>query len=43
VVVQSIHSNSTSGATPSGMGIQFKALSEEALELIDKYVDSLLV
>jgi uncharacterized protein (TIGR02266 family) len=43
VVVHSIHSNSTSGATPSGMGIQFKALSEEALELIDKYVDSLLV
>ena len=43
VVVHSVHNDPQQGGQPSGMGIQFQALSEENLELIDKYVNSLLV
>ncbi len=42
VVVHTVHADPESGC-PSGMGIQFQALSEEDLALIDQYVDSLLV
>lgn len=43
VVVHSVRSNPMQGATPAGMGIQFQTLREEYLELIDKYVNSLMV
>jgi uncharacterized protein (TIGR02266 family) len=42
-VVHCVRSDPAQGTTPSGMGIQFQALSEEALELIDKYVNSLML
>jgi uncharacterized protein (TIGR02266 family) len=41
VVVHCVRSD-PQGASPSGMGIQFQALSEECLELIDKYVNSFM-
>ena len=40
-VVHSIHADPGQGTEPSGMGIQFQALSEENLKLIDTYVNSL--
>ncbi|GIX48207.1 MAG: hypothetical protein KatS3mg131_2418 [Candidatus Tectimicrobiota bacterium] len=43
VVVHSVHADPRTGLGPSGMGIKFQSLSEEDLELIDKYVESLLV
>jgi uncharacterized protein (TIGR02266 family) len=43
LVVHSVRSDPEKGAEPSGMGIQFQALSEDNLELLDKYVNSLLV
>jgi uncharacterized protein (TIGR02266 family) len=43
LVVHSVRSDPEKGAQPSGMGIQFQALSEDNLELLDKYVNSLLV
>jgi uncharacterized protein (TIGR02266 family) len=43
VVVHSVCNAPEKGTEPSGMGIQFQALSESNLELIDKYVNSLLV
>jgi uncharacterized protein (TIGR02266 family) len=42
-VVHCVRSDPAQGTTPSGMGIQFQALSEEYLELIDKYVNSLML
>jgi uncharacterized protein (TIGR02266 family) len=41
-VVHCVRGDPGQGTTPSGMGIQFQALSEEYLELIDKYVNSLM-
>lgn len=41
VVVHSIHNEAALGTLPSGMGIQFQALSKENLRLIDRYVNSL--
>jgi uncharacterized protein (TIGR02266 family) len=43
IVVHSVRSDPTLGATPAGMGIQFQTLREEYLELIDKYVNSIMV
>ena len=43
IVVHSIHTNPQIGTLPSGMGVKFQALGKEHLELIDKYVASLLV
>jgi uncharacterized protein (TIGR02266 family) len=43
LVVHSVRNDPWKGSEPCGMGIQFQALSEENLELIDKYVNSLLV
>jgi uncharacterized protein (TIGR02266 family) len=43
IVVHSVRSNPTQGTIPAGMGIQFQALREEFLELIDKYVNALMV
>lgn len=43
LVVHSIRNDPEKGSQPSGMGIQFQALSEDNLELIDKYVNSILV
>jgi uncharacterized protein (TIGR02266 family) len=42
VVVHSVQSDPAQGAQPAGMGVQFDKLSEESLELIDKYVSTLL-
>ncbi len=42
IVIRSIHADPDSGVDPSGMGIQFQALSEDNLRLIDVYVESLL-
>jgi len=43
IVVHSIRTDPHNATTPAGMGIKFQAPCEEHLELIDKYVDSLLV
>lgn len=43
LVVHSIWHDPEKTIEPSGMGIQFQALSEENLKLIDKYVNSLPV
>lgn len=44
IVVHSVqYDDRGKGMQPSGMGIQFQALSEDNLELIDRYVNSLLV
>ncbi|MEE8305181.1 MAG: TIGR02266 family protein [Candidatus Tectomicrobia bacterium] len=43
LVVHSVHGDPQQGGQPSGMGVQFQKLSEESLELIDKYVSSLTV
>lgn len=43
IVVHSIHTDPQSDPLPAGMGIKFQALREEHLELLDKYVDALLV
>ena len=40
IVVHSLQSNPENGASPSGMGIQFQALSEAQQQLIDAYVAS---
>ena len=42
-VVHSVCHAPEKGTEPSGMGIQFQALSETNLQLIDTYVNSLLV
>jgi uncharacterized protein (TIGR02266 family) len=42
-VVHCVRSDPTQGGAPSGMGIQFQALREEYLDLLDKYVNSLMV
>ena len=42
IVVHSVQSESENSDSPSGMGIQFQALSEENLQLIDNYVESRL-
>ena len=41
IVVHSIRQTPSRGPLPSGMGIQFQALSKENLRLIDRYVNSL--
>jgi uncharacterized protein (TIGR02266 family) len=43
VVVHCVRSNPTRGGTPAGMGIQFQTLRKEFMELIDKYVNSLMM
>ena len=43
LVVHSIRHDPKQGTQPSGMGIQFQALSEDNLELIDRYVNSTLL
>jgi uncharacterized protein (TIGR02266 family) len=43
VVVHCVRSNPAKGGAPAGMGIQFQTLREEFLELIDKYVNSLMM
>ena len=40
IVVHSVQAGSECADTPAGMGIQFKALSEENQQLIDAYVAS---
>ena len=42
-VVHCVRGDPSKGTTPAGMGIQFQALHQEYLELIDKYVNSLMV
>ena len=42
IVVRCVQSQSDNGDSSSGMGIQFQELSEENLQLIDEYVDSIL-
>jgi hypothetical protein len=42
-VVHCVRSNPARGGAPAGMGIQFQALRKEFLELIDKYVNSLMM
>jgi uncharacterized protein (TIGR02266 family) len=42
IVVHSVRADSECADNPAGMGIQFKALSEENQQLIDAYVESLL-
>jgi uncharacterized protein (TIGR02266 family) len=41
LVVHSIRTDPRRSTEPSGMGIQFRALSEDNLRLIDTYVNSL--
>jgi len=41
VVVHSVQGDPEQGGQPAGMGVRFDKLSEENLELIDKYVGTL--
>jgi uncharacterized protein (TIGR02266 family) len=42
VVIRNIHAAPGDDISPSGMGIQFDALDEEAQKLIDAYINSML-
>jgi uncharacterized protein (TIGR02266 family) len=42
IVVHSVNADAECAESPAGMGIQFKALSEENQQLIDAYIESRL-